>query len=82
MLLLMMMMISQFYGTSTPKGSYRAKTGDNDGNVSSSCYSLRTALCESICSQAKSACSTRPDTQGAPIGEAALMHPYVTIQHQ
>ncbi len=28
-----MMMISQFNGTSTPKGSYSAKTGDNDCNV-------------------------------------------------
>ena len=41
-------MISQFNGTSTPKGSYRAKTGDNDCNVNSSRYSLRTALCENI----------------------------------
>ncbi len=39
--------ISQFNGTSTPKGSYRAKTGDNDCNVNSSRYTLRTALCES-----------------------------------
>ncbi len=46
--------ISKFNGTSTPKGSYRAKTGDNDWNVNSSRYILRTALCESICYQAKS----------------------------
>ncbi len=31
---------SKFNGTSTPKGSYRAKTGDNDCNVNSSRYSL------------------------------------------
>ncbi len=27
--------LSKFNGTSTPKGSYRAKTGDNDYNVNS-----------------------------------------------
>ncbi len=32
---------SQFNGTSTPKGSYSAKTGDNDCNVNSSRYSLK-----------------------------------------
>ncbi len=47
-------MISKFNGTSTPKGSYRAKTGDNDCNVNSSRYSLSTELCESIRYQAKS----------------------------
>ncbi len=52
--MMMMMIVSQFNGTSTPKGSHHAKTGDNDCNVNSSRYSLRTALCESICSQAKS----------------------------
>ncbi len=36
--------VSQFNGTLTPKGSYSAKTGDNDFNVNSSRYSLRTAL--------------------------------------
>ncbi len=46
--------LSKFNGTSTPKGSYRAKTGDNDYNVNSSRYSLSTALCESIRYQAKS----------------------------
>ncbi len=45
---------SKFNGTSTPKGSYRAKTGDNDYNVNSSRHSLSTALCESIRYQAKS----------------------------
>ena len=40
--------VSQFNGTSTPKVSYSAKTGDNDCNVNSSRYSLRTALCERI----------------------------------
>ncbi len=47
-------MLSEFNGTSTPIGSYRAKTGDNDYNVNSSHYSLSTALCESIRYQAKS----------------------------
>ncbi len=66
-------MVSQFNGTSTPKGSYRAKTGDNDCNVNSSRYSPRTALCESIRYQAKSGQNVRQD----PIprvrhGEAAL----------
>ncbi len=66
-------MISKFNGTSTPKGSYRAKTGDNDCNVYSSRYSLRAALCESIRYQAKSEQDVRQD----PIprvrhGEAAL----------
>ncbi len=49
-----MVVVSQFNGTSTPKGSYSAKTGDNDCNVNSSHYSLRTALCESIRYEAKS----------------------------
>ncbi len=40
-------LVSQFNGTSTPKGSYSAKTGDNNCNANSSCYSLSTALCES-----------------------------------
>ncbi len=43
-----------FNRTSTPKGSYHAKTGDNDCNVNSSRYRLCTALCESIRYQAKS----------------------------
>ncbi len=46
--------LSKFNGTSTPKGSFRAKTGDNGCNVNSSRYSLSTALCESIRYQAKS----------------------------
>ncbi len=33
---LMMVVVSQFNGTSTPKGSYSAKAGDNDCNVNSS----------------------------------------------
>ncbi len=48
------LIISQFNGTSTPKGSHRAKTGDNGCNVNSSHYSLSTALCESTRCQAKS----------------------------
>ncbi len=43
----MVVVVSQFNGTSTPKGSYSAKTGDNDCNVNLSRYSLSTALCES-----------------------------------
>ncbi len=54
-------MLSKFHGTSTPKGSYRAKTGDNDCNINSSRYSPRTALCESICYQAKSEQNVRQD---------------------
>ncbi len=54
-------MLSKFNGTSAPKGSYRAKTGDNDCNVNSSRYSLSTALCESICSQVKSEQNVRQD---------------------
>ncbi len=53
--------LSKFNGTSTPKGSYRAKTGDNDYNVNSSCYSLSTTLCESIRYQAKSEQNVRQD---------------------
>ncbi len=54
-------MLSKFNGTSTPKGSYRAKIGDNDCNVNSSLYSLSTALCESIRYQAKSEHNVRQD---------------------
>ncbi len=32
----MVVVVSQFNGTSTPKGSYSAKTGGNDCNVNSS----------------------------------------------
>ncbi len=39
--------VSQFNGKSTPKGSYSAKTGDNNCNVNLSRYSLSTELCES-----------------------------------
>ncbi len=34
------MVVSQVNGTSTPKGSYSAKTGDNDCNVNSSRYTV------------------------------------------
>ncbi len=33
---ILVVVVSQFNGTSTPKGSYSAKTGDNDCNVNSS----------------------------------------------
>ena len=62
------MLVSQFNGISTPKGSYSAKTGDNDCNVNLRHYSLRTALCESIRYQVWTKCPTKPDTQGAPQG--------------
>ncbi len=63
------------------KGSYRAKTGDNDSNVNSSRSSLRTALCESIRYQAKSEqkSQTRPDTQGVPRGGCSL-HPIKELE--
>ncbi len=66
----------KFNGTSTPKGSYRAKTGDNDCNVNSSPYSLSTALCESIRYQAKSEQHVRQDLiPRVRHGEAALCTP-------
>ncbi len=75
-----LMMISQFNGTSTPKGSYCAKTGDNDCNVNSSRYSLRTALCESICYHAKSEQNVWQDLiPRVRHGEAAPMHPEMTL---
>ncbi len=62
----MVVVVLQFNGTSTPKESYSAKTGDNDCNVNSNCYSLITALCESnsLSGQVWTKCPTRPDTQG------------------
>ncbi len=76
MMMMMVMMVSQFNGTSTAKGSYRAKTCDNDCNVNSSRYRLRTALCESICYQAKSEQNVRQDLiPRVRHGEAALRHP-------
>ncbi len=66
----LLVLVSQLNGTSTPKGSYSAKTGDNDFNVNSSRYSLSTAPCESnsLSGQVWTKCPTRPDTQGAPRG--------------
>ncbi len=52
--------LSKFNGALTPKGSYRAKTGD-DCNVDSSRYRLSTALCESIRYQTKSEQNVRQD---------------------
>ncbi len=74
---MVVVVVSQFNGTSTPKGSYSAKTGDNACNVNSSRYSLSTALCESnsLSGQVWTKCPTRPDTQGRHV-EAALMHPW------
>ncbi len=69
-------MLSKFNGTSTPKGSFRAKTGDNDCNVNSSHYSLSTALCESIRYQAKSEQNVRQDLiPRVSHGQAALSTP-------
>ncbi len=74
-----MVVVSQFNGTSTPKGSYRAKTGDNDCNVNSSNYSLSTTLCESIRYQAKSEQNIRQDViPRVRHGEAALCTPELT----
>ncbi len=71
-------MLSKFNGTSTPKGSYRAKTGDNDSNVNPSHYSLSTALCESIRYQAKSEQNVRQDLiPRVGHGEVALSTPAV-----
>ncbi len=68
--------LSKFNGTSTPKGSYRAKTGDNDCNVNSSRYSLSTVLCESIRYQAKSEQNVQQDLiPRVRHGEAALCTP-------
>ncbi len=68
--------LSKFNGTSTPKGSYRAKTGDNDSNVNSNHYSLSTALCESIRYQGKSEQTVQQDLiPRVGHGEAALCTP-------
>ena len=76
-------MISKFNGTSTPKGSYRAKTGDNDCQfnssqfiVNSSRYSLRTTPRESIRYQAKSEQNIQQNQiPRVHHGEAALCTP-------
>ncbi len=74
------MMVLQFNGTSTEKGSYSAKTGDNDYNVNSIRYSLRTALCESIRYQAKSEQNVQDLIPRVRHGKAALMHPVWIIE--
>ncbi len=38
--MLSVVVVSQFNGTSTPKGSYSAKTGDNDCNVNTNRYTV------------------------------------------
>ncbi len=74
-------MLSKFNGTPTPKGSYRAKTGDNDCNVNSSRYRLSTALCESIRYQTKSEQNVRQDLIPSVChGEAALCTPKVGVR--
>ncbi len=70
--------VSQFNGTSTPKGPHSTKTGDNDCNVNSSRYSLRTALCESIRYQAKSEQNVQQDLIPRERHvKAALMNPWL-----
>ncbi len=67
------MSVIKLNGTSTPKGSYRAKRDDNDCKVNSSRCSLSTALCESIRYQAKSEQNVRQDLiPRVRHGEAAL----------
>ena len=73
--------LSKFNGTSTPKGSYRAKTDDNDCNVNSSHYSLSTALCESIRYQVKAEQNVRQDLiLRVGHGEAALSTPIWSVR--
>ena len=72
------MIISKFNGTSTPKGSYSAKTGDSTrkecyGSTVWELHCLRTAQCESIRYKAKSEQNVRQDMiPGVRHGEAAL----------
>ncbi len=74
-------MLSKFNGTSTSKGSYRAKTGDDDYNVNSSRYSLSTALCGNIRYQAKSEQNVWQDLiPRVRHGEAALCTPLCLIE--
>ncbi len=86
---MVVLVVSQFNCTSTPKGSYSAKTGDNDCKINSSRYRLRTALCESnsLSSQVWTKCPTRPDTRGAPRGGCshAPLHNYrshMAVRHK
>ncbi len=75
------MVISQFNGKSTPKGSYSAKTGDNDCNVNSSRYSLVLHCVRAIRYQAKSEQNVRQDLiPRVRHGEAALMHTYLGME--
>ncbi len=77
---MVVVVVSQFNGTSTPKGSYSAKTGDNDCNVNSSRYSLGTALCDSIRYQAKSEQNVRQDLIPRERHvEAALTNPKIGL---
>ncbi len=83
--MVVVVVVSQFNGTSTPKGSYSAKTGDNNCNVNSSRYSLCSAdsavlkvlhCVRAIRYQAKSEQNVRQDLiPSVRHGEAALMHP-------
>ncbi len=73
--------IPKFNGTSTPKGSYSAKNGDNDCNVNSIRYSVRTALCESIRYQAKSEQNVRQDLIPRGATGRLLSYPLYIIRH-
>ncbi len=80
---LLVVVVSQFNGTSKPKGSYSAKTGDNDCNINSSRYSLRTALCESIRYQAKSEQNVPQDLiPRVRHGEAAYSYWCLTVTYR
>ncbi len=80
---MVVVVVSQFNGTSRPKWSCSAKSGDNDCNVNSGRYRLRTALCESIRYQAKSEQNVRQDLiSRVRYGEAALMHPAVMGEYK
>ncbi len=69
--------VSHFNGTSTPKGSYGAKTGDNDCNVNSSRYSLSTALWEQFAIRPSlgCVCSGTVGWMAVHLGWGLISHP-------
>ncbi len=81
------LIISKFNGTSTPQGSYSAKTGESTrkecyGSTVWELHCLRTAPCESIRYEAKSEQNVWQDLiPRVPHGEAALMHPLIKIYY-
>ncbi len=83
------LIISKFYGTSTPKGSYSAKTGESTRYITESTRKkwygstvwelrcLRTALCEGIHYQAKSEQNVRQDLiPKVRHGGGCSLHPF------